>query len=183
VRHRVAVVVTRPAAGRSNLRWLCAKLGENQRSRALDDVGGSHHDDIAKHLVADTTVAARGVGVSGAWVAEPVDDQGRGGVGEWPAAQQRLVGICQDHSLGVGVALDLFRNFSACSIRQRRASAARATELVEVHGPATLGALHPLDHRLIARLPLEADGCGPDLEHVLQGSEVPWCRRRPPRLG
>jgi hypothetical protein len=57
-------------------------------------------------------------------------------------------------------------------MRQLTALAARATQLVEIHGQATLAALHPLDHRLIARLLLEADGHHPGLEHVLQRTEV-----------
>jgi hypothetical protein len=50
--------------------------------------------------------------------------------------------------------------------------AARATQLVEVHGHATFAALHSLNHRLIARLLLEADGHRPGFEHVLQRSKV-----------
>jgi hypothetical protein len=63
--------------------------------------------DIAKHLVAEHDRREyESAGVAGSRVAEPVDAQGRGGVGEWPVAQQRLVGVGQDHSFGVGVALD-----------------------------------------------------------------------------
>ena len=29
-------------------------------------------------------------------------------MGQWPVAQQRLVGVGQEHPLGVGVVLDLF---------------------------------------------------------------------------
>jgi hypothetical protein len=64
---------------------------KNQPSRALDDVGCLHHDDIAKHLTADHDRGQhQGVGVSGAWVAEPVDDQRRGGVGQWPMASAKI---------------------------------------------------------------------------------------------
>ena len=52
-----------------------------------------------------------------------------------------------------------------------------------IHGHATLAALYPLDHRLVARLPLEADRHGPGFEHVLQRSKVLGCRRRRQRLG
>ena len=100
-----------------------------------------------------------------------MDDQGRGGWGSGPW-QQRLVGIRQDHSFCVAVALDLCPERFGCSIRQRTALAARATQLVKIHGYTPLAALHPLDHRLIARLPLEADGHGPGFEHVPQRSEV-----------
>jgi hypothetical protein len=48
------------------------------------------------------------MGVPGARVPEPVDHQGRGGVGERAVVQQRLIGVGQDHSLGVGEALDFF---------------------------------------------------------------------------
>jgi hypothetical protein len=48
-------------------------------------------------------------------------------VGQWPVAQQRLVGIRQDHPLGVGVVLDLFPELLGLSIRQGTALAARAT--------------------------------------------------------
>ena len=63
--------------------------------------------DIAKHLVAEHDRREyESAGVAGSRVAEPVDAQGRGGVGEWPVAQQRPAGVGQDHSFGVGVALD-----------------------------------------------------------------------------
>jgi hypothetical protein len=39
-------------------------------------------------------------------------------VGKWPIAQQRLVGIRQDHSFGVGVALDLGSEQKAAANRQ-----------------------------------------------------------------
>jgi hypothetical protein len=52
--------------------------------------------------------------------------RGEEGWGSGAVVQQRLVGVGQDHSLGVAVALDLFAEPSACSIRQRTALAARA---------------------------------------------------------
>jgi hypothetical protein len=70
------------------------------------------HDHIAEHLVADHRRGQyKNVGVPGARVAEPVDHQGRGGMGQWPIAQQRLVDVGQDHPLGVAVAFDLFSEF------------------------------------------------------------------------
>jgi hypothetical protein len=55
---------------------------------------------------------------------------------------------------------------------QLTALAARPTQLVEIHRHARLAALHPLDHRLVARLSLEADRHGPSFKHVLQRSKV-----------
>jgi hypothetical protein len=55
---------------------------------------------------------------------------------------------------------------------QLTALAARPTQLIETHRHARLAALHPLDHRLVARLSLEADRHGPSFKHVLQRSKV-----------
>jgi hypothetical protein len=144
-------------------------VGQNKPSRAPDDVGCLNHDGVAEHLIADHNRRQhQSVGVPGARVAEPVDHQGRGRVGQWPVAHQRLVGIRQDYALGVGVALDLFPELvGLLDPPAHRVLAARATQLVEIHGQATLAALHPLDHRLVTWLPLEADRHGPGLEHVL----------------
>ena len=89
-----------------------------------------------------------------------------------PVAEQRLVGVGQDHQLGVGVVLDLFPERFGLLDPPAHALAARATQLVQIHRQATLAALHPPDHRLIARLLLEANGYRPGLEHVLQRSKV-----------
>jgi hypothetical protein len=60
-------------------------------------VGCGHYDDIAKHLIADHDRGQHQcIGVPGARVAEPVDHEGTG-VGKWPVAQQRLVGVRQNH--------------------------------------------------------------------------------------
>jgi hypothetical protein len=92
---------------------------------------------------------------------------------QWPVAQQRLVGVRQDHSLGVGIVLDRFPELlGLLEPPAHGVLAARAPQLVEIHGHATLAALHPLDHRLIAGLPLEADRHRPGFEYVLQRSEV-----------
>jgi hypothetical protein len=92
---------------------------------------------------------------------------------QWPMAQQRLVGVRQDHSLSVGIVLDLFPELlGLLEPPAHGVLAVRAPQLVEIHGHTTLAALHPLDHRLIAGLPLEADRYRPGFEYVLQRSEV-----------
>jgi hypothetical protein len=143
-------------------------LGGSAEPSAADDVGGLDHDGVVEHLVADYDRRQhRRVGVPGARIAEPVDRQRSGGLGQEPVAEQRLVGVGQDHPLVVGVVLDLFPEPWAGSIRQPTALAARARQLVEIHGHATLTALHPADHRRRAQLLLEANGHRPGLEHVL----------------
>src|SRR5918995_4651617 len=89
-----------------------------------------------------------------------------------PVAEQRLVGVGQDHPLVVGVVLDLLPERFGLLDPPAHALAARAMQLVQIHRQATLAALHPPDHRLIARLLLEANGYRPGLEHVLQRSKV-----------
>jgi hypothetical protein len=96
-----------------------------------------------------------------------VNLQGRGGVGQWAVAQQRLVGIRQGYSFGFAVALDLCPELFGLLDPPVHGLAARATQLVKIHGRTPFSAPHPLDHRLIARLTLEADGHGPGFEHIL----------------
>ena len=95
------------------MEWVRAVCGDAQGARrspqGAGDVGCLNHDDIAEHLVADHhRWQHQDIGIPGARVPEPMDRQGRGGVGERAVVQQRLVGVGQDHSLGVGVALDFF---------------------------------------------------------------------------
>ena len=72
-------------------------------------------------------------------------------MGEWAVAQQRLIGISQDHSFGVGVALDLLAELLGLLDPPAHGLSRGDDELVELHGHAALAALHPLDHRLMAR--------------------------------
>jgi hypothetical protein len=78
-------------------------------SRAPDDVGCLNHDDTLEHLVADhhrgrhQDIGVPARGSRNRWMS-----RGEEGVGQWPIAQQRLIGVGQDHSLGVGEALDFF---------------------------------------------------------------------------
>ena len=65
-----------------------------------------------------------------------MDHQERGRLGEWPVAQQRLVGIRQDHSLGIAVVLDFFpalfghASSTSCSGPKSLVSAAAANACV-----------------------------------------------------
>jgi hypothetical protein len=65
-------------------------------------------------------------------------------MGERAVVQQRLIGVGQDHSLGVGVALDILAELRGLLDPPAQALTARATQLVNLHRLATLAALHPL---------------------------------------
>ena len=73
-----------------------------------DDIGCLHHDHVTEDLISDHDLwKHQDIGVASARVAEPMDLKGLTRVGQWPIAQQSLIGVGQDHPLCVGELLNL----------------------------------------------------------------------------
>ena len=120
------------------------------------------------------------------WIKRPCSQRTRRPPpGQRPRAQQRLIGVGQDHPLSIGVLLNLLPELlGLLELPTHPRWPWPATRLVEIDGHATLPALHASDRRLIAGSALQPDRRRPCREHPLEAGRSPSIvSRHSQRLG